>query len=161
MVLTKERLMLSRTAEYALRIMILLTEREGTSLTAEQIAKATLVPAGYTVKVLQQLGRAKLSKGQRGRKGGFVLACNPSKVDLLQVVTVIDPLKRITEFPLGRTEHQHSLCALYKQIDAAIESLQKSLSSMSLKEVVKSGEGESLCQEHGHGNATLSVKAAN
>lgn len=151
--------MLSRTAEYALRIMILLTEREGTSLTAEQIAEATLVPAGYTVKVLQQLGRAKLSKGQRGRNGGFVLACDPTKVNLLQVVTVIDPLERITECPLGRSEHQHALCPLHKQIDAAIESLEKSLSSMSLKEVVESSDGSSLCQDNVQGTASLSIKA--
>ncbi|MBC8203282.1 MAG: Rrf2 family transcriptional regulator [Planctomycetes bacterium] len=151
--------MLSKTAEYALRIMIFLTEQEEKSSTADQIAKATLVPPGYTVKVLQQLGRAKLSKGQRGRNGGFVLACDPSKVNLLQVVTVIDPLERITECPLGRSEHQHSLCPLHRQIDNAIANLEESLSSMSLKEVIDSGDGSSLCQNHTAAAATLSINA--
>jgi Rrf2 family nitric oxide-sensitive transcriptional repressor len=149
--------MLSRTAEYALRIMILLTERKETSLTAEQIAAATLVPAGYTVKVLQQLSRAKLSKGQRGRNGGFVLACDPTKVSLLQVVTVIDPLERITDCPLGRSEHHHSLCPLHKQIDTAIEALESNLSSMSLQDIVESGDGSSLCQDHKNATAVLSI----
>ncbi len=152
-------IMLSKTAEYALRIMILLTERKETSLTAEQIAQATLVPPGYTVKVLQQLGRAKLSKGQRGRNGGFMLACDPEKVHLLDVVNVIDPLSRITECPLGRADHQHSLCPLHKQIDNAIAELEKSLSSMSLQEVINSGEGSSLCQDHVDATATLSINA--
>ncbi len=150
--------MLSRTAEYALRIMIYLTERKDTSATAEQIAEATLAPAGYTVKVLQQLGRAKLTKGQRGRNGGFVLSCDPTKVHLLDVVEVIDPLERITECPLGRSEHQHALCPLHKQIDEAIASLESSLSRMTLQEVVESGDGSSLCQDHMQASATLSIK---
>ena len=59
--------MLSTTAEYALRIMIFLAESEGEPFTGEEIAEATKVTPGYTVKVLQWLGRAKLVRGQRGR----------------------------------------------------------------------------------------------
>jgi Rrf2 family protein len=151
--------MLSKTVEYALRIMILLTERKGTSLTAEQIAAATLAPAGYTVKVLQQLSRATLLKGQRGRNGGFALACDPTKVTLLDVITAIDPLERITDCPLGRTEHQHSLRLLHKQIDTAIEALESSLSSVSLQDVIESGDGSSLSQDQKNGTAALRVKA--
>ena len=137
--------MLSRTAEYALRIMILLTERK-TSLTAKHIADATLVPAGYTVKVLQQLGRAKLTNGQRGRNGGFILACDPTKVTLLQIVTVIDPLDRITECLLGRTEHQHALCPLHAHIEVAVAAFEESLSSMTLHDIVAKSKGNALCQ---------------
>lgn len=151
--------MLSKTAEYALRIMILLTERKKTSLTAEQIAAATLVPAGYTVKVLQQLSRATLLKGQRGRNGGFALACDPTKVTLLQVITVIDPLERITDCPLSRVGHQHSLYLLYKQIDTAIEALESSLSSMSLQDVIESDNGSSLCQNQKNATKALRVNA--
>ncbi len=153
--------MLSLTAEYALRIMIYLTENKDTSATAEQIAKATLVPAGYTVKVLQQLGRANLSKGQRGRNGGFILACDPTVISLLEVVNVIDPLERITQCPLGRSEHQHSLCPLHKQIDHAIGELESNLSSMSLQNVIENADGSSLCQDHDSGVATLTISAKN
>jgi Rrf2 family protein len=139
--------------------MILLTEHRDKSMTAEEIAQATLVPPGYTVKVLQQLGRAKLSRGQRGRNGGFILACDPAKINLLQVVTVIDPLERIKECPLGRADHQHALCPLHHQIDLAIEALENSLSSMSLQDVIDKAEGSSLCQDHNNTTATLSVNA--
>jgi Rrf2 family nitric oxide-sensitive transcriptional repressor len=150
--------MLSRTAEYALRIMILLTERK-TSLTAKQIADATLVPAGYTVKVLQQLGRAKLTNGQRGRNGGFILACDPTKVTLLQIVTVIDPLVRITECPLGRTEHQHALCPLHAHIDVTIATFEESLSSRTLQDIVAKSKGNALCQSAPTSTSKLSINA--
>jgi Rrf2 family protein len=139
--------LLSQTAEYALRIMIFLTERKDESVTAAQISKATRVPVGYTVKVLQQLSRAKFVEGQRGRTGGFVLDCDPAQILLLQIVTAIDPLERITSCPLDRADHKNGLCPLHKQIDCAIGGLRKTLSSMSLHDVVKSSVGLTLCQD--------------
>lgn len=127
--------------------MILLTERKEDCATAVQIAEATKVPAGYTVKVLQQLGRAGYVEGQRGRNGGFVLNCDPSQVSLLQIVNVIDPLQRITKCPLDRVDHQGSLCPLHKQIDHAIGELQGSLASMSLQNVLETAVGRTLCQD--------------
>ena len=140
---------ISRTAEYALRIMILLTERKDDSVTttALQISEATHVPVGYTVNVLQQLARAKYVEGQRGRNGGFALDCDPRQVTLLEIVNVIDPLERITLCPLGRADHLSSLCPLHKQIDHAVGELQKSLASMSLQKVVESSLGLTLCQD--------------
>ena len=63
--------MLSTTAEYALRIMIALSEAPAGAVTSEKISRITQVPTDYAVKVLQQLGRAGLVKAQRGRGGGF------------------------------------------------------------------------------------------
>ncbi len=63
--------MLSTTAEYALRIMIFLTESPDGSATSDVIAEETKVPAGYTIKVLQWLGRANMVRGQ--------LVCHPSE----------------------------------------------------------------------------------
>jgi Rrf2 family protein len=139
--------------------MIYLTEHKDDSATAIDIAKATLVPPGYTVKVLQQLGRAGLSKGQRGRNGGFTLACDPFQVTLLEVVNAIDPLERITTCPLGRSDHQHTLCPLHKQIDHAIGELVQNLSSMSLQNVIEDCDGSSLCQDSVAGKAALTISS--
>ena len=149
--------MLSLTAEYALRIMIYLTELKDGFATSEQIAAATKVPAGYTVKVLQQLGRAGYVSGQRGRKGGFYIACDPKIVNLLQIVDVIDPLKRIEVCPLGRADHDSCLCPLHKQLDIAIAGLQKNLSDMTLQRVIEESPGQTLCQEGSQGTAQLTI----
>jgi len=50
--------MISRTAEYALRAVIVLGSSPGSPLTTQQIAARTRVPSGYLSKVLQALGRA-------------------------------------------------------------------------------------------------------
>ncbi len=138
--------MLSSTAEYALRIMTVLAEAEGEPLTAEQIAEATRVPSDYAVKVLQWLGRAKMTRGQRGRGGGYRLACDPEATTLLDVVNVVDPLERITACPLGRKEHRHQLCPLHSRIDEVLGLLEDSLGQMTIQSVIEGKRGPALCQ---------------
>ena len=137
--------MLSTTAEYALRIMISLTEWGDGPMTSERIAGVTQVPPDYAVKVLQMLGRAKLVWAQRGRGGGFQLACDPSETSLLDVVNAIDPLKRIEKCPLGRESHEGTLCPLHRRIDEVTAQLQDSFAQMSLRNVVEESPGSPLC----------------
>jgi Rrf2 family protein len=148
--------MLSNTAEYALRITITLAEAGDESLTSAQIAEATKVPVDYAVKVLQRLGQVKIVHGQRGRKGGFRLACDPLKTTLLDVVNVIDPLERITTCPLGRKQHRHKLCPLHSRLDEVIGILADSLGDMTIQSVVEGQTGPALCRTP---NAKLRVSA--
>jgi len=129
--------------------MIYLTEADGEQLTSESIARATKVPTDYTVKVLQWLGRARMVQGQRGRRGGFRLECDPNRTTLLDVVNVIDPLERIVDCPLGREAHKNKLCPLHSRIDEVIALLQGSLGQMTLQSVVDGTRGPTLCQPSG------------
>ena len=138
--------MLSTTAEYALRIIIALTERANGPMTSESIAQVTQVPPDYAVKVLQMLGRARLVKAQRGRGGGFQLACDPRTTSMLDVVSVIDPVRRIDSCPLGRQEHEGQLCPLHQRIDDIAALLESSLASMTIQSVVDESAGSALCQ---------------
>ncbi|MHC4107003.1 MAG: RrF2 family transcriptional regulator [Planctomycetota bacterium] len=139
--------MLSSTAEYALRIMIFLTESKDGSVTADTIAEETKVPADYTIKVLQLLGRGDMVRGRRGRRGGFSLHCDPKKTSLLDVVNVIDPLERIAACPLGREAHRGRLCPLHTQLDEVIAVLQEGLEEMTLQSVVDGARGPALCRK--------------
>ncbi|MHC4767856.1 MAG: RrF2 family transcriptional regulator [Planctomycetota bacterium] len=137
---------LSNTAEYALRIMITLAEAADEPLTSERIAELTRVPGDYAVKVLQWLGRADMVRGQRGRKGGFRLACDPKTTSLLDVVNVIDPLERISACPLGREAHESELCPLHTRLDEVVGILIDSLGQMTLESVINGQQGPTLCE---------------
>ena len=138
--------MLSTTSEYALRMMILLTEANGVPTTCAKLSDGGRIPQQYASKVLNQLRRGGLVKGQRGRYGGFVIGCDSSTTTLLDVVNVIEPLQRITECPLGRSEHTASLCPLHSQIDTAIASLESSLAQLTLRQLVDQAEDLPLCR---------------
>lgn len=139
--------MISTTSEYALRMMILLTEHEGNRpKTCEVLARSGRIPQQYASKVLNQLRRGGMVKGQRGRYGGFVIGCDPTNTTLLDVVNVIEPFERITECPLGRSEHSSNLCPLHSQIDSAIESIESSLAALTLRQLVDNAAELPLCQ---------------
>lgn len=138
--------MLSTTAEYALRIMTVLADRDlDVASTSESIAKFTRVPPDYAVKVLQMLARAGLVSAQRGRGGGFKLACDPAATTLLDVVNAIEPIQRIKSCPLEREAHSDQLCPLHTRIDQIGEMLETSFAAMTLSDVVNGQPGPPLC----------------
>lgn len=126
--------------------MILLTEANGAPTTCAKLSQGGRVPQQYASKVLNQLRRGGMVKGQRGRYGGFVIGCDSSSTTLLDVVNVIEPLQRITQCPLGRSEHSEKLCPLHSQIDAAIASLESSLGQLTLRQLVDQADDLPLCR---------------
>ena len=116
--------MISRTAEYALRAVLMLGSNLGRPQTTQKIAEQTQVPSGYLSKVLQALGRAGLVEAQRGLYGGFVLSRPLDELTILDVINAVDPLKRIERCPLGIATHGNRLCSLHRRIDQGIAQIE-------------------------------------
>lgn len=112
--------MISHTAEYALRAIVYLADQPEPRTNA-QIAEATQIPLGYLAKVMQGLSRARLVSAQRGLHGGFTLARDPSKLTVLEIVNVVDPVQRFHECPLGL--HGCNLCPLHRMLDDAAKAI--------------------------------------
>lgn len=138
--------MISQTTEYALRAVVWLASHRDTPLTAQQIAEATRVPAGYLAKVLQGLSRAGLLRSQRGLGGGFALARSPEELSVWEVVQAVDPIRRITECPLGFEAHGAELCALHQKLDDAIAQIQETFETCPISALIDpDGESAPLC----------------
>ena len=137
--------MLSTTAEYALRIMVVLAESGGAPTTSERIASLTRVPADYSVKVLQMLARAGLVKAQRGRGGGFRLDTDPATTSLLDIVNAIDPPTRIERCPIGREEAGGELCRLHARLDEISGLVLERLRAATLASILDP-DGAALCR---------------
>jgi Rrf2 family protein len=129
------RAMISLTLEYALRAAVYLAAEQGWRTTAD-IAEATRVPAAYLAKVLQQLGRAGLVRGQRGPTGGFILRQPADKITIWAVMDAVEPLRRIRECPLELKTHKGRLCPLHKKLDDAIAMLEKVFKATTLSELI-------------------------
>jgi len=109
--------MISQTAEYALRAIVYLADRNDVPQTTAQIAEETFVPANYLAKVMQALSKAKLVNAQRGPNGGFVLAKPGSVLTVLEVINAVDPIRRFPECPLKLPHHGKNLCPLHRKLD--------------------------------------------
>lgn len=95
--------MLSRTAEYALRAVLFLTDR-GEPTNVELIAERLGVPRNYLSKILHRLAREGVLTSTRGQGGGFRLAVAPDLLPLLRVVEPFDPISGERRCLLGRPQ---------------------------------------------------------
>ena len=138
--------MISQTVEYALRAVVHLAGRAPEPRTRDQIAAATHVPGAYLSKVLQNLVRAGIVHAQRGPGGGMTLAKAPDEMTLLEVVTAVEPLKRIRTCPLGLASHGVELCPLHQRLDDALATVEEAFRQTTLAEVIgRPKDGAKLC----------------
>jgi Rrf2 family protein len=139
--------MLSQTVEYSLRAIVWLAAHADDPQTTQQIAAATLVPAGYLAKVMQSLGRGGLVTAQRGKHGGFLLARPAEAVSVLEVINTVEPIQRIRECPLGIAAHGRHLCPLHKRLDAAMAMIEEAFRATSIAEVLaEPSKSKPLCR---------------
>jgi Rrf2 family nitric oxide-sensitive transcriptional repressor len=128
--------MIPKTAEYALRAVVILARDPGQSCSADAIAEAAQVPRRYAHKVLQALVRAGLVRSQSGPGGGYALLRSPEDVSILDVVAAVEPIPRIRRCPLGLTGHT-SLCPLHRQLDDAAANMEKAFAEVTLAQLLK------------------------
>ncbi len=127
--------MFSLTAEYALRAVVYLAAEGGEARTAQQIAAATRVKAGYLAKVMQGLSRAGLVRSQRGLHGGFTLTRPASELTVFDVLQGVDPIRRIRACPLGLKGHVN-LCPLHRRLDQALGMVEEALKRSTIAELL-------------------------
>jgi Rrf2 family protein len=81
----------SASIEYAIHGLVYLASRgAGETVLMGEVSRAIRVPDSYLRKVFQGLARAGLVLSQRGARGGFLLAREPSAISLRDIVEAVD-----------------------------------------------------------------------
>jgi Rrf2 family protein len=94
--------MLTTTSTYALIAMSTMVRNVNQlPMTARELAELGEIPTNYLSKIMRQLVRAGLVEGTRGIGGGFRFARPPSKIKLIEVVTLFEQLDRPRVCPFG------------------------------------------------------------
>lgn len=83
---------LSCKTEYALLALLELTSyyNNGEPLQIRQIAAQQNIPDRYLEQLLATLRRGSLVRSQRGAKGGYILAREPWKITLLDIINCLE-----------------------------------------------------------------------
>ena len=126
--------MISQTAEYALRAVVYLAD-QGEPQTNAQIAEVTQVPSGYLAKVMRSLSRARIVTARRGLRGGFELAGDADQLTVLEVINVVDPVRRFHECPLGL--HGVNLCPLHRSLDNAAKAVEETFGDTTVADLIR------------------------
>jgi Rrf2 family nitric oxide-sensitive transcriptional repressor len=149
--------MISQTAEYALRAMVVLLARPDLSYCAAQdVAARAKVPVDYMSKILHSLVRAGLVTAQRGRNGGCKAARPGSEIRVLDIIQAVDPIRRILTCPVGIPSHGTRLCPLHKKLDEAARCVEEAFASTTMADLMnEDSDSVPLCN---HGEALYAIQ---
>lgn len=136
--------MISSTAEYALRATVYLGKRYGQSSSRIEIAKGTLVPVDYLLKVLKALDNAGIVVSKRGPGGGYALVNSPGQTTVLEVILAVDEVPRIKHCPLGLENHK-SLCPMHQLLDDAAKKIEDSFRMVTIQDLVSAKRISGSC----------------
>jgi Rrf2 family protein len=93
---------LRRNTDYALRIMMNLAKRfDGEFFSARQLADEGNFSYQLGCKILQKLHKAGLVKSDMGPKGGFALSREPSAINLMEIINVMQGGLRLNRCLFG------------------------------------------------------------
>ncbi len=59
-----------------------------------------------------------------------------AEISVLDVVSAVDPLVRITSCPLGLRSHSEDLCSLHRRLDQAVADVQESFRGTSIADLL-------------------------
>ena len=138
--------MLTQTAQYALRTVLLFGSRApGAVLRAEEIAAELKVPRNYLTKTLHQLGRAGVVRSTRGPGGGFQLAVPPAELRLARVIEPFDDIAGGRRCLLGRAVcSDRTACPAHEQWKATGEAVAAFFRELSVADLLARVPGHSV-----------------
>ncbi len=129
--------MLSKTAEYALRAVVILGGQPDRSASADVLCERTKAPRRYLHRVLQDLVAADLVVSRSGPGGGYELALPPARITIHDVINAVAPIERINACPLG-LKSDTTLCPLHKELDKAYAATESAFKRVTIKKLLDS-----------------------
>jgi len=80
---------ITRASDYAIRILAHLASRKG-EVTTERLAKELDIPFNHLAKLIPILSRRRYLITRKGKGGGLRLAVDPKKINLGEVIEIIE-----------------------------------------------------------------------
>ena len=107
---------LSKTAEYALRVMIYMGVKDEKMYSAKLLVKELKISDKYLRRILTMLTKAGLVNSVQGRGGGYILAQTLENISMLDIIKAVDDINKYSGCILGFEKCSDTQpCALHSQ----------------------------------------------
>ena len=130
---------ITHEADYAIRIMYCLAERNG-KVSAKQISDDSGVPSRFALKILHRLTQANLTHSYKGVSGGYEIARPADQISLGEIIEVIDGPIEInhclsSEFDCSRVQQKNE-CTFHRLFGAINQDIRQKLYDLPLAQFV-------------------------
>ncbi|MBN1806759.1 MAG: Rrf2 family transcriptional regulator [Sedimentisphaerales bacterium] len=129
---------LRRNTDYALRAMVNLAGHYGQEpVSTREISRREDISYQLACKLMQRLNNAGLVKSTMGPNGGFVLNRNPKKINLAEIINVIQGPLSLSRCLLGENacpKQKH--CPITKKLTKLQKDISDYLQSVTLDEIL-------------------------
>lgn len=128
---------LRRNTDYAIRAMVHLAKNSrNTPVSARQIAEDEDISYDLACKLLQKLQKGGLVSSTMGKMGGFSLAVEPSKINLGEIIEVIQGKIRLNRCLMGNYKcSKGSHCPVYEKLTHLQSDIDEYFEKVSLAEL--------------------------
>jgi Rrf2 family protein len=137
--------MISITAEYALRAVVVLAKSDHPMKTKD-VALVSQVPREYLAKIVQLLARGEIIESKKGRGGGICLSRDVKDISLHDVIKVVDPMRHYEKCPFKLSEHTGGLCPLHRRLEAMIVEAERKFKATTLDQLITEDREHALCE---------------
>ncbi len=130
-------MLITREMDYAVRVVRAL--KDGTKVSASEVAKKEHLPQAITYKVLNSLLKSKLIGSMRGVNGGYYLKCDLSNTTLYDICVALGEDMSITECVREGYEcinNRCGECILNKEFNRIQSSLNRELQMTTLDKLL-------------------------
>ena len=130
-------MLITREMDYAVRIIRAL--KDGTKVSATEVARKEHLPQAITYKVLNSLLKSKLIGSMRGVNGGYYLKCDLSKTTLYDICSALGEDMSITECVRDGYDcinNRCGECILNKEFNRIQSSLNRELKKTTLDKLL-------------------------
>ena len=127
---------LSKTTEYALRILTLMAAENEKKFSSLYIHNELKIPKKYLQRLLTDLSKYGLIKSLQGRNGGFILAKKAKKIKIAEIIDAVEGFKKEPSCFFGFEKcARNKPCAMHDVWAKSQEDLIKILKSTSLDDI--------------------------
>lgn len=129
---------LKASVDYGARAIVYMAVKGGTC-SSREISEEMSVPRDYLIQLALRLRNAGLIKARPGKNGGYVLAKDPSKITIAQVLNAFDADLKHERQNMKKARKEAASAALVREIHGTIMgSLDSFLESISIQDMLDS-----------------------
>lgn len=134
---------LSKTSEYALRVLSYMINSEMQVFPAKHLVEALDVPDKYLRRLMTDMTKSGFIKSIQGRDGGYVFARNATKIMLADVVEAVEGMGRYTGCIMGFSScNEKNPCSLHQSYAPHRGNMLSYLKTTSIQELKNPGIGK-------------------